>query len=159
MKRFQKREQKVFVNCGQVNRWQRSLAAAARVLLFSNTIRHHNLLPVLIGSMDSAQQKALNALEPYVLLSKSATSPRSAVDLITQATSSPNTYVFAELLETPNIQALHNASPEHAIYLTLLEIFSWGTWSDYQGLCIFTSSLSCSKAPAPPPLPKLTKNK
>lgn len=99
--------------------------------------------------MDSAQQKALNALEPYLLLSKSATSPRSAVDLITQATSLPNTYVFAELLQTPNIQALRNASPEYAIYLTLLEIFSWGTWSDYQGLPIFGLSLL--------PNPQLTK--
>lgn len=113
--------------------------------------------------MDSAQQKALNALEPYVLLSKSATSPRSAVDLISQATSSPNTYVFAELLQTPNIQALRNASPEHAIYLTLLEIFSWGTWSDYQGLCIFgplflfsNPSTDQKTNPATPNLPRLS---
>lgn len=83
--------------------------------------------------MDPTQQKALNALESYVLLSKSATSPRAAVDLITQAISAPNTYVFAELLQTPNIQALRSASPEHACYLTLLEIFAWGTWTDYQG--------------------------
>ncbi|KAF2093484.1 PCI-domain-containing protein, partial [Rhizodiscina lignyota] len=77
------------------------------------------------------QTRALNALEPFVVLSKSATSPRAASDLITQATSAPNTYVFAELLQTPNIQALRDA-PEHAKYLKLLEIFSWGTWADYQ---------------------------
>jgi COP9 signalosome complex subunit 7 len=82
--------------------------------------------------MDQTQQKALNALESYVLLAKSATSPRAAIDLITQATSAPNTYVFAELLQTPNIQALRTASPEQASYLTLLEIFAWGTWADYQ---------------------------
>lgn len=82
--------------------------------------------------MDPTQQKALNALESYILLSKSATSPRAAVDLITQAISAPNTYVFTELLQTPNIQALRSAAPEHARYLTLLEIFAWGTWSDYQ---------------------------
>lgn len=87
--------------------------------------------------MDPTQQKALNALEPYILLSKSATSPRAAIDLITQATSSPNTYVFAELLETPNIQALRSASPEYTSYVTLLEIFSWGTWSEYTGLLPF----------------------
>ena len=81
--------------------------------------------------MDQTQQKALNALEQFVLLSKSATSPRAAVDLITQATSTPNTYVFAELLQTPNIQSLRSASSDYAPYLTLLEIFSWGTWSDY----------------------------
>ena len=81
--------------------------------------------------MDPIQQKALNALEQYTLLSKSATSPRAAADLVVQATSAANTYVFAELLQTPNIQALRAGPPEYAPYLGLLEIFSWGTWSDY----------------------------
>ncbi|KAI9669257.1 MAG: hypothetical protein M1829_005134 [Trizodia sp. TS-e1964] len=82
--------------------------------------------------MDPLQMKALNALEPFILLSQSANSPRAAGDLITQATSVPNTYVFAELLATPNIQALRTAAPEHSCYLTLLEIFAWGTFTDYQ---------------------------
>ncbi|KAH7344264.1 hypothetical protein BKA66DRAFT_434360 [Pyrenochaeta sp. MPI-SDFR-AT-0127] len=77
------------------------------------------------------QTKALNALEPFLALSKSATSPRAASDLVTQATSAPNTYVFAELLQTPNIQNLRN-SEGHASYLTLLEIFAWGSWEDYK---------------------------
>ncbi|KAF3002574.1 hypothetical protein E8E13_008070 [Curvularia kusanoi] len=77
------------------------------------------------------QTKALNALEPFLALSKSATAPRAAADLVVQATSAPNTYVFAELLQTPNIQNLRS-SPEHAPYLTLLEIFAWGTWADYK---------------------------
>lgn len=77
------------------------------------------------------QTKALNALEPFLALSKSATSPRAASDLVVQATSAPNTYVFAELLQTPNIQNLRS-SPDHAPYLTLLEIFAWGTWADYK---------------------------
>jgi COP9 signalosome complex subunit 7 len=77
------------------------------------------------------QTKALNALEPFLALSKSATSPRAASDLISQATSAPNTYVFAELLQTPNIQNLRS-SEEYASYLTLLEIFAWGTWEDYK---------------------------
>jgi COP9 signalosome complex subunit 7 len=55
------------------------------------------------------QTKALNALEPFLALSKSATSPRAASDLIVQATSAPNTYVFAELLQTPNIQNLRSS--------------------------------------------------
>ena len=78
------------------------------------------------------QTRALNALEPFLALSKSANSPRAAADLVTQATSAPHTYVFAELLQTPNIQALRQSS-EYAPYLTLLEIFSWGTWADYKG--------------------------
>jgi len=77
------------------------------------------------------QTKALNALEPFLALSKSATSPRAASDLISQATSAPNTYVFAELLQTPNIQNLRR-SVEYSSYLTLLEIFAWGTWEDYK---------------------------
>ncbi|KAL6706436.1 hypothetical protein ACN47E_005542 [Coniothyrium glycines] len=77
------------------------------------------------------QTKALNALEPFLALSKSATSPRAASDLVVQATSAPNTYVFAELLQTPNIQNLRT-SEEYASYLTLLEIFAWGTWGDYK---------------------------
>ncbi|XPT02860.1 hypothetical protein M3J09_011966 [Ascochyta lentis] len=77
------------------------------------------------------QTKALNALEPFLTLSKSATSPRAASDLVVQATSAPNTYVFTELLQTPNIQNLRS-SEDHASYLTLLEIFAWGTWEDYK---------------------------
>ncbi|CAI6339334.1 unnamed protein product [Periconia digitata] len=77
------------------------------------------------------QTRALNALEPFLALSKSATSPRAAADLITQATSAPNTYVFAELLQTPNIQKLKDSS-EYASHYTLLEIFAWGTWEDYK---------------------------
>ncbi|PVH98342.1 hypothetical protein DM02DRAFT_615849 [Periconia macrospinosa] len=77
------------------------------------------------------QTRALNALEPFLALSKSATSPRAAADLIAQATSAPNTYVFAELLQTPNIQKLRD-SPEYASHYTLLEIFAWGTWGDYK---------------------------
>ncbi|KAI1756817.1 PCI domain-containing protein [Xylaria castorea] len=76
------------------------------------------------------QTKALNALEPFLALTKSATSPRAAANLITQATSNPNTYVFTELLQTPQIQAL-SQSPEHASYLKLLEIFSYGTYASY----------------------------
>ncbi|KAK7953448.1 hypothetical protein PG988_014142 [Apiospora saccharicola] len=77
-----------------------------------------------------AQVKALNALEPFLALTKSATSPRAAADLVTRATSTPNTYVFAELLQSPQIQALPQ-TPEYASYYTLLEIFSYGTYSDY----------------------------
>lgn len=79
------------------------------------------------------QQRALNALEPYIALAKSATSPRAAADLITQATSAPQTFVFAELLQTPNVQGLFQ-SPDYASYLHLLEIFAWGTIADYHGL-------------------------
>lgn len=97
------------------------------------------------------QTKALNALEvypsldfpfttfhtnailssqPFLALSKSATSPRAAADLVTRATSAPNTFLFTELLQTPQIQALA-ASPEFTSYLTLLQIFSYGSYGTY----------------------------
>lgn len=93
--------------------------------------------------MSMEQIRAINALEPFVLLSKSATSPRAAADLITQATSSPHTYVFAELLQAPNIQAL-NKSEEYAAYLKLLETFAWGSFQDYQSKSIQTMNSQLS---------------
>ncbi|KAI9854680.1 MAG: hypothetical protein M1824_006632 [Vezdaea acicularis] len=78
------------------------------------------------------QHRALQALAPYLALSKSATSPRSASELITRATSDPHTYVFGELLNSPQIQALREAEEEQYVaYYRLLEIFCWGTWKDY----------------------------
>ena len=47
-----------------------------------------------------------------------------------RATSAPNTFVFTELLQTPQIQSLAS-SDEFAPHLTLLHIFSHGTYSSY----------------------------
>jgi COP9 signalosome complex subunit 7 len=63
-------------------------------------------------------------------LTKSATSPRAAIDLITRATSAPNTFVFTELLLSPRIQALTGTAD--AAYLTILEIFCYGTYESYR---------------------------
>ena len=93
--------------------------------------------------MDQMQQKALNALEPYLLLAKSANSPQAATQIVVQATSAPNTFVFAELLQSPNIQKLQAASPEQSSYHTLLQIFSWGTWSDYTCGHLASFSTAC----------------
>jgi COP9 signalosome complex subunit 7 len=93
------------------------------------------------------QTKALNALEvripsppislqlttppqPFLALTKSASSPRAAADLVQRATSAPNTYIFAELLSSPQIQSL-SSSPDHSSFLTLLQVFSYGTYSTY----------------------------
>ncbi|KAK3382397.1 PCI domain-containing protein [Lasiosphaeria ovina] len=86
--------------------------------------------------------KALNALEPFLALSKSATSPRAAADLVARATSSPNTFVFTELLQTPQVQALA-WSPDHelAAYIQLLEIFSYGTYTTYSAAASTTKTL------------------
>jgi COP9 signalosome complex subunit 7 len=86
------------------------------------------------------QTRAINALAPFLALSKSATSARAAADLVTQATSATHTYVFGELLQTPNMQSLRD-DPQYSNYYTLLELFAWGTWAEYQGmhlLCLYT---------------------
>jgi COP9 signalosome complex subunit 7 len=77
------------------------------------------------------QSRALNALAPFLALAKSANSPRAASDLITQATSSPNTYVFAELLQQPNIRKLAS-DEQYGSHFTLLETFAYGTWESYK---------------------------
>ncbi|KAF3764739.1 hypothetical protein M406DRAFT_322708 [Cryphonectria parasitica EP155] len=78
------------------------------------------------------QTKALNALEPFLALSKSATSPRAAADLINRATSAPGTYAFTELLSTPNIAALASSpEPEFRAWHTHLELFSHGLYEGY----------------------------
>ncbi|CEO60072.1 Putative COP9 signalosome subunit 7 [Penicillium brasilianum] len=86
--------------------------------------------------MDQTHARALEALQPFVALatSNSATSPRFVANIVTNATSAPQTYVFAELLETPTIQTLAgpNTPAEYQGYFKLLEIFAWGTWQDYQ---------------------------
>ncbi|OKL60234.1 COP9 signalosome complex subunit 7 [Talaromyces atroroseus] len=86
--------------------------------------------------MDQAQSRALEALQPFIHLTTSSTasSPRFVANIIANATSNPNTYVFAELLETPAVQALRSSETpeEFRGYLKLLEIFAWGTWQEYQ---------------------------
>ncbi|EGX91375.1 COP9 signalosome subunit 7 (CsnG) [Cordyceps militaris CM01] len=79
------------------------------------------------------QTKALNALEPFIALSKSASSPRAAADLISRATSAPNTYIFAELLQSPALQTLAAAHPtDLAPHLALLRLFSYGSYAEYE---------------------------
>ncbi|KAL4913399.1 hypothetical protein BDW62DRAFT_166469 [Aspergillus aurantiobrunneus] len=86
--------------------------------------------------MDQVHHRALDALQSFILLAESSStaSPRYVANIITNATASPNTYVFAELLEQPAVQALRSPDTpaEFQGYLTLLEIFAWGTWQDYQ---------------------------
>ncbi|PSK53801.1 COP9 signalosome complex subunit 7 [Elsinoe australis] len=88
------------------------------------------------------QQKSLNALYPFLTLSKSASSPRQAADIVSQATSASNVFIFAELLSTPAIQSLRSDA-QFAPHYRLLEIFTWGTWTDY----------TCTLPPLPVPYP------
>ncbi|KAL5640584.1 hypothetical protein ACGC1H_001157 [Rhizoctonia solani] len=79
-----------------------------------------------------AGNHSFKSLEPYLLMAKSAKGA-AATKLIADATSAPGAYVFAELLEMPNIQELA-ANEQHAQWLELLKLFSYRTWSDYKQL-------------------------
>ncbi|KAF9131021.1 COP9 signalosome complex subunit 7a [Linnemannia schmuckeri] len=69
-------------------------------------------------------------LEPYLALSKSAKGA-GCVQLIKDVLTAPGVVVFGELLAMPNVVEL-KSNPEHARYHRLLEIFSYGTYQDYQ---------------------------
>ncbi|KAF8986429.1 COP9 signalosome complex subunit 7a [Entomortierella lignicola] len=69
-------------------------------------------------------------LEPYLALSKSAKGA-GCVQLIKDAMAAPGVMVFGELLDMPNVADL-KSNPEHERYYRLLEIFSFGTYRDYQ---------------------------
>ncbi|KAF3079355.1 hypothetical protein TWF102_006523 [Orbilia oligospora] len=74
--------------------------------------------------------KYLQALEEFIVLGKSAPGA-AAVANIQKCISSPNCFVFAELLELPNVQALQN-DPDHAKWLEALKLFAYGSYMDYK---------------------------
>lgn len=67
-------------------------------------------------------------LDAYCILGKTAKS-LAVVSLINQVTGHKKIFVFGEFLALPNVQALKGT--EHEPYLTLLEIFAYGTYADY----------------------------
>ncbi|EDO38492.1 predicted protein [Nematostella vectensis] len=68
-------------------------------------------------------------LEQYVLLAKSARGA-ALTALIKQVLEAPALYVFGELIEMSNIQEL--AKTENAPFWQLLNIFAFGTYTDYK---------------------------
>ncbi|KAG0138151.1 hypothetical protein HOY82DRAFT_292462 [Tuber indicum] len=77
-----------------------------------------------------ADEQYLTSLQPFILLAKSATG-RAAADLVMQATAAPGCFVFSELLEMPNIQALAKTG-DGKRYFDLLKIFAYGWYGDYR---------------------------
>ena len=70
------------------------------------------------------------ALEPFVLLANGAKGA-AAISLINQVLEAPSVYVFGELLDHANIADLVNSHADGPSHLRLLEIFAYGTYSDY----------------------------
>ncbi|KZT42854.1 PCI-domain-containing protein [Sistotremastrum suecicum HHB10207 ss-3] len=79
---------------------------------------------------DHFNAAALGKLEPFLLMVKSAKGA-AAAKLIQDATSANGVFVFAELLDSPNIQEL-SSNEKYASFLSLLKLFSYGTYEDYK---------------------------
>ena len=75
---------------------------------------------------ESSAAKAL----PFLINSKSAKGA-ACVQLVKDALAAPGLYVFAELLDMPNVQDLAN-DPSSRPWHRLLQIFSYGTYGDYK---------------------------
>ncbi|KAJ2956220.1 hypothetical protein NQZ79_g7905 [Umbelopsis isabellina] len=75
------------------------------------------------------QMSTSQRLEPFLILSKSVKGVANN-KLIQDVLAATGVYVFAELLESPNLIEA-SSIPEVAPYYTLLKIFSYGTYRDY----------------------------
>lgn len=69
-------------------------------------------------------------LEQFTLLAKNARG-RACVALIQQVLSNKKLFVFRELLDMPNVEALRES--EYKEHYELLRIFCFGTYNDYLG--------------------------
>jgi len=65
----------------------------------------------------------------YTLIAKSAKG-KACVAVIQQVLANPNTYVFGELLEQPNVKAL--AEGENKLWYDTLTLFAYGTYKQYK---------------------------
>ncbi|PVF97538.1 hypothetical protein CPB86DRAFT_874012 [Serendipita vermifera] len=79
-------------------------------------------------------------LEPFLLMSKSAKGA-AAAKLVQDATAAQGVYVFAQLLDVPNIRDLQN-SQEYSSSYALLELFAHGTYQDYKAKSASLPSLN-----------------
>mmetsp|Transcript_29606 Transcript_29606/g.55417 ORF Transcript_29606/g.55417 Transcript_29606/m.55417 type:complete len:256 (-) Transcript_29606:39-806(-) len=73
--------------------------------------------------------ESASPLSQFVLLAQSAQG-RACEALIRQALDHSAVYVFGELLDCPNVQALHGTEFQRA--LDLLRLFAFGTYPDYK---------------------------
>ncbi|GLC36256.1 hypothetical protein PLESTB_000603200 [Pleodorina starrii] len=68
-------------------------------------------------------------IQQNVLLAKGARG-RGLTEIIAKATADPGIFGFGELLDVPSIRELQGT--ELAPHYALLQLFAYGTWSDYQ---------------------------
>lgn len=113
--------------------------------LTSNTSSFH---PSTIDNPPTSMAESSSKLQPFLLLARSTKGAAAAKVILdvtaavsaltspgkvgSSADDQPGVYVFSELLELPNIQELRD-QPEHQNAYRLLELFAYGTLSDYDG--------------------------
>ena len=75
------------------------------------------------------EHSSTSALEAFVLLANGAKNA-AAVNLVQQVLEASGVYVFGELFDHPNIEALENSESGNG-YFRLLKIFAYGIYADY----------------------------
>lgn len=70
------------------------------------------------------------SLKQFVVLAQTAQG-KACEALVKQVLDHSTIFVFGELLDCPNIQSMASASPEGKQLVDLLNIFAYGTYSDY----------------------------
>ncbi|XP_069068975.1 COP9 signalosome complex subunit 7b isoform X2 [Pleurodeles waltl] len=80
------------------------------------------------GRRMAEQKSSSNMLEQFVILARS-TKGSALPALVNQVLEAPGVYVFGDLLEIPCVQEL--AEGPNAAYLQLLNLFAYGTYTDY----------------------------
>ncbi|GIL74697.1 hypothetical protein Vretimale_2332 [Volvox reticuliferus] len=68
-------------------------------------------------------------IQQYVLLAKGIRG-RGLTEIIAKATADPGVFGFGELLDVPSVKELQGS--DLAPHFALLQLFAYGTWSDYQ---------------------------
>ncbi|XP_028804676.1 COP9 signalosome complex subunit 7 isoform X2 [Neltuma alba] len=75
------------------------------------------------------EQKQADFIDHFV--KQASASKGSALgSLVVEATSHPSLFAFSEILAVPNVVELEGT--EHSVYLDVLRLFAYGTWSDYK---------------------------
>ncbi|XP_011656840.1 COP9 signalosome complex subunit 7 isoform X3 [Cucumis sativus] len=89
------------------------------------------------------EQKQTEFIDHFV---KQASSLKGSAlgSVVTDATSHPSLFAFSEILAVPNVVELEGT--EHSIYLDVLRLFAYGTWSDYKSNSSRLPELSSDQA-------------
>ncbi|RNA16683.1 COP9 signalosome complex subunit 7b-like [Brachionus plicatilis] len=72
-----------------------------------------------------------NQIDQYLSIAKTLNDAESAVELIQKVIESPSVHSFSDFLELAFFQTLKN-DPTYSKYYHLLELFAYGTYSDYK---------------------------